>query len=180
MQTCSRFGVILSMWGIRMYAIWNLTSCVFFTKCEILGQNMWRIGANFSRAVRNWNIFFTVWNLRSVKFAVQQCFRQVLILNLYLLLWYNYCSVFLDMKCTVVIKWYKWSCSYIYVSILQYIVVLAIIVLVEIVLFGLWIKVKFGVSAHVLLYPRNLTQKGWSRVNPSSGKTQTSLPNYID
>ena len=71
---CSRFGGILSMWGIRMYAIWNLISCVFFTKCEILVRNMWRIGANFSRAVRNWYQFFTVWTVRSVKFAVQHSY----------------------------------------------------------------------------------------------------------
>ena len=68
----SRFGGILSMWGICMYAIWNLTSCVFFTKYEILVWNMWRLGTNFSRAVRNWYQLFTVWTLRSVKFAVQQ------------------------------------------------------------------------------------------------------------
>ena len=43
-----------------------------FTKSEILLQNMRRIGAIFSRAVRNLYQFFTVWNLRSLKFAVQQ------------------------------------------------------------------------------------------------------------
>ena len=33
--------------------------------------NTLRIGTNFSRAVRNWYEFFTVWNLRNVKLAVQ-------------------------------------------------------------------------------------------------------------
>ena len=50
---CSRFrsgvGGILSMWGIHMNAIWNLTSCVFFTKCEILVYHMWRIGTKSSQ-----------------------------------------------------------------------------------------------------------------------------------
>ena len=63
---------ILLMWGIHVYAIWTLT-CVFFTKCEILVRNMWRIGTNFSCVVRNWYQFFTVWHLRSVKFEVQHC-----------------------------------------------------------------------------------------------------------
>ena len=69
---CGRFWVILPMWWIRMYATQNLTSCAFFTKCEILIRNTWRIGTNFARAVRNWYQFFTVWNLRIVKFAVLQ------------------------------------------------------------------------------------------------------------
>ena len=40
---CRNFGVgvgELSMCGIRMYAIWNLTSCVFFTKSEILVRDV--------------------------------------------------------------------------------------------------------------------------------------------
>ena len=41
-------------------------------KCEILVWNMLRIGTNFSRAVKNWYQFFKLWNLRNVKFAVQQ------------------------------------------------------------------------------------------------------------
>ena len=35
---------------------------------------MCRIGTNFPRAVRNWYLFSTVLNLRSVNFAVQQCY----------------------------------------------------------------------------------------------------------
>ena len=51
----------------------KLTSCVNFTKCEILVRNKWPIFRNnFSQAVRNWYLFFTVWNLRSVKYAVQR------------------------------------------------------------------------------------------------------------
>ena len=68
-------GYFINVRNTRMYAIWYLTSCVFFTKCEILIRNMWRIGTNFSRSVRNSYQFFTVWNLRSVKFAVQPSTR---------------------------------------------------------------------------------------------------------
>ena len=73
----SRFGGILSMWGIRMYAIWNLTSCVFFHK-------VWDIGTKY---VTYWCQCFTCCEelvqiltmliLRSVKFAVQQCSPQM-------------------------------------------------------------------------------------------------------
>ena len=41
----SRLGAV--MWGIRKYAKWNLTSCVFCTKCEILVRNMWCISTKF-------------------------------------------------------------------------------------------------------------------------------------
>ena len=58
---------------VPVYAVWNLTSCVFFSQsmrywyeiCDALVRF-------FSRAVRNWYQFFTVWNLRSVQFAFQQ------------------------------------------------------------------------------------------------------------
>ena len=33
-------GILSILLGISMYAIGNLTSCVFFTKCEILVRNM--------------------------------------------------------------------------------------------------------------------------------------------
>ena len=61
---CGRFGGTVSMWGIRMYAIWNLTSCVFFTKCEI------SIGTKY---VTYWYQFSTCFEalvriLHSVKF----------------------------------------------------------------------------------------------------------------
>ena len=47
---CSRLlGSILSMWGIRMYAIWKLTSFVFFTNCEILVRNIWFFTCDSSR-----------------------------------------------------------------------------------------------------------------------------------
>ena len=62
----------LSMWWLRMYATYNFTTCANFTKCEILVWNMLRIGTQFSRAMKNWYQFFTVWNLRNVQFAVQQ------------------------------------------------------------------------------------------------------------
>ena len=59
----SRFGGgggILSMWGIHMYAKWKLTSCIFFTKCDILVRNMWPNGNKFTHAVRSWYQFFKV------------------------------------------------------------------------------------------------------------------------
>ena len=46
---------------LRMYAIYNFITCANFIKCEILLWNMWRIGTNFSRGVKNWYQFFTVW-----------------------------------------------------------------------------------------------------------------------
>ena len=70
MQNAADFGGILSICWIRMYATYNFTTCVFFTKCEILVWNTWCIGTNFLRAVRNWYQFFMVWNLRSGKFEV--------------------------------------------------------------------------------------------------------------
>ena len=53
MQNAADLGGILSMWEIGMYAILNMTSCVFFTKCEILVRNMCHIGTNCSRSARN-------------------------------------------------------------------------------------------------------------------------------
>ena len=41
-----------------------------------VGGITWRIGTNFSRAVRSRYQFFTVWHLRSVKFAVQHSHGQ--------------------------------------------------------------------------------------------------------
>ena len=43
-----------------MYALRNLTSCVFFITCEIWVRNIRIIDTKFSRAVRNWYQFFTV------------------------------------------------------------------------------------------------------------------------
>ena len=74
MQNAADLGCILLMWKLRMYATYNFTTCANYTKCEMLVWNMWRIGTSFSRAVKNWYQFFTVWNLRNVKFTVQHCF----------------------------------------------------------------------------------------------------------
>ena len=52
MQNAADLADILSMRGIRTYAIWNLTSCGFFTKCEILVRKMWLIGTNSSQCER--------------------------------------------------------------------------------------------------------------------------------
>ena len=57
-------GGILSMWGKRINAIWNLTLCVFLTKCEILVWNTWRIWYNFFTCCEE-----SVPTLLSVKFA---------------------------------------------------------------------------------------------------------------
>ena len=48
---CSRFGMYLSMWRLRMHATYNFTTCANFTICEILGWDMWYqlIGTNFSQ-----------------------------------------------------------------------------------------------------------------------------------
>ena len=51
---CSRFRGYL----IRMYAILNLTSCVFFIKCELLQRNIRHIGTIFSGTVRKCYQFF--------------------------------------------------------------------------------------------------------------------------
>ena len=60
-KTLNRMQNAADLWGgggILLYAIWNLTSCLFFTTCEILVRIVWRIGTNFSRAVRNWYLRF--------------------------------------------------------------------------------------------------------------------------
>ena len=65
-------GGILSMWGILMYAIRNLTSCVFFTKCEICDvfvsrfHVLWGIGTNYSKCE-----IYKVWNLRFNKLVIR-------------------------------------------------------------------------------------------------------------
>ena len=53
-----------------LYEFWGRT--YFSHICEILVWNPWHIGTNSSRAVKNWYQLFTMWNLRSVKFTVQQ------------------------------------------------------------------------------------------------------------
>ena len=60
-------------YACMLYVIW--LRAYFLKMCEILVRNLWRIGTIFSRAVGNWYQFFTVWNLRSLKFAVQQAPR---------------------------------------------------------------------------------------------------------
>ena len=60
-----KLGCFLSLWRIRMNAIWILRTYVFLT-------HLWHIGTSSSRAVKNWYQLFTMWNLRSVKFTVQQ------------------------------------------------------------------------------------------------------------
>ena len=62
--------------GNKITASYSFTTCANFTKFEILIWNMWRIGTNFSRPVKNGYQFFTVWK-RNVKFAVQQRFLPV-------------------------------------------------------------------------------------------------------
>ena len=66
---CVWGGVILSMWEIRTHVCYMKSDFVrIFTKYIA----NWYL--QFSRDVRNWYQFFTVSNLRSVKFAVQQSY----------------------------------------------------------------------------------------------------------
>ena len=77
MQNTADLGIFCQCeeYACMLYEIW--LRAYFFTKCEILVWNMWRIGANVSRAVRNWYKFFTMLILQSEKFAVQQCSPQI-------------------------------------------------------------------------------------------------------
>ena len=73
-----------------LYEFWGRT--YFSHICEILVWNPWHIGTNSSRAVKNWYQLFTVWNLRSVKFTVQQCymnFENVRISHTFVRYWYE-------------------------------------------------------------------------------------------
>ena len=76
-------GYFINVRNTHVCYVWNLTSCVVFTKREILVRNILRNGTYISRVVRNWNLFFTVRNLRSVKLRFKSCYVDLLY-NVYL------------------------------------------------------------------------------------------------